>query len=203
MRLFDPAYEYLASLAAAVEPIKLIEVHDFMARFDKHSSLFPLVTAPKAETGDLSANTINDRSRGPLERSVGPDHSAQDLYWHMLMGASHDVSMLRGAFGPPKDILFAQSDGPGRLVACLEYEGRGPALLAIDTAAGYEWWDQQVTLYGSSEKLTLSLANPYIPYLPSRVTRRTGEGQHELDSDVDRVRTSRLSGGSGSTSPIA
>lgn len=184
MRLFDPAYEYLTSLAAAIEPIRLIELHDFMARFDKHSSLFPLVTAPTAEKSDSSANIIYDRSRGPLERSVGPDPAAQDLYWHMLMGASHDVSMLRGAFGPPKDILFAKSDGPSRLAAYLEYEGHGPAMVAIDITAGYEWWDQHVTLYGAAEKLTLSLDNPYIPYLPSRVTRRTGAGQHEVDSDV-------------------
>jgi predicted dehydrogenase len=184
MRLFDPAYEYLTSVAAAIEPIRLVELHDFMARFDKHSSLFPLVIAPKSETEDSAANTVSDRFRGPLARSVGPDPAAQALYWHMLMGASHDVSMLRGAFGPPTDVLFAKSDGPSRLVAYLEYKGHATATLAIDITAGYEWWDQQVTLYGSAEKLTLSLANPYIPYLPSRVTRRSGDGQHELDSDV-------------------
>lgn len=183
-RLFDPAYEYVADLVEALQPIKLIQVHDFMARFDKHSPLFPLATASPAETAESSANVLHDRGRAPLRRAVGEDPAVQDLYWNMLMGASHDMSMLRGAFGAPTEILFAKSDAPGRLIACLDYARHGPALLAVDILAGYEWWDQQVTIYGAAETVTLTIANPYIPYLPSRVTRRTGEGHHEHDSEV-------------------
>jgi predicted dehydrogenase len=178
MRLFDPAYEYVRSRLSGLAPIRLIEVHDFMARFDKHASLFELVSAPKAETGDADAEVT------ALQRSVGDDRGAQELYRHMLLGASHDMSMLRGAVGPPAEILFARSDAPGRLIACLGFEERVHALLAVDILAGYEWWEQRVTIYGAAEALTLSLANPYIPYVPSRVTRRAGEGEHEVESDV-------------------
>jgi predicted dehydrogenase len=183
-RLFDPAYEYAAGLVDALGPIRLIEVHDFMARFDKHAPLFELVTASPAEVGEASANVLYADGRAPLRRAVGDDPAAQDLYWNMLMGASHDMSMLRGVFGPPAEVLFAKSGAPGRLVACLDYAGHGPALLAVDILAGYEWWDQQVTIYGAAETVTLRLANPYIPYAPSRVMRRRGEGHHEHESGV-------------------
>ena len=184
MRLFDPAYEYVRTHVAELGPIRLIELHDFMARFDKHSSLFELVTAPPSETGESCANERRESSRLPLQRSVGDDAGAQALYRHMLLGASHDISMLRGAFGHPTDVLFARSDAPGRLIACLAFEEHIHSLLAVDILAGYEWWEQRVTVYGAEETLTLNVANPYIPHVPSRVTRRAGEGEHEVEADV-------------------
>jgi predicted dehydrogenase len=183
-RLFDPAYEYVTSRIEGLAPIRVVELHDFMARFDKHSSLFELVRAAGTETGQPGGSVVHEPSRAPLQRSVGADRGAQELYWHMLMGASHDISMLRGAFGQPTDVLFARSDAPGRLIACLAFEEHVHALLAIDILAGYEWWEQEVTVYGAAETLTLSLANPYIPYVPSRVTRRAGAGEHEVEADV-------------------
>jgi predicted dehydrogenase len=184
MRLFDPAYEYLSARVGRLAPIRLVEIHDFMARFDKHASLFELVTPTRAEMADSSARVIDEWSRGPLERAVGDDVGAQELYRHVLLGASHDVSMLRGVFGPPSNVLFATSEAQGRLIGCLSFEKSVRALLAVDTLASYEWWEQRMTVYGAAEALTLGVANPYIPYVPSRLTRRAGEGEHEVDSDV-------------------
>ncbi len=186
MRLFDPAYEYAQSLLASMGPLKLVEAHDFMARFDKHSSLFPLVLAPRPEaTGGLSSGDDDGKDRvAALARSVGDDAATQALYWNMLMGASHDVSLLRGTFGLARDILFAASDAPGRLIACLRYEGDVQAVLTVDILAAYNWWDQYLRVYGAAEVLTLTFANPYKPYVPTLVTRRSGEGEERVEASV-------------------
>ncbi len=185
MRLFDPAYEYAQSLLGSLGVPRLIEAHDFMARYDKHAPLFPLVAAQRSE-GDkeASANLVYEGTRAVLQRSVGEDACAQDLYWNMLMGASHDVSLLRGAFGPPTQILFAESDAPNRLIACLEYGRKLRALLTVDTLASYEWWDQHLTVYGAEGTLALTFANPYIPYVPTTITQRSAAAECSIDTEV-------------------
>jgi predicted dehydrogenase len=174
MKRYDPGYELGAARMRAMKGASLIRVHDFAGDFLHHTSIFPTVTAD-----DLPPNRIEQQQsavEAAQREALGPTHAhLAGLYAMLLMLASHDLTVLRGAFGAPEGVLYSDAVSPSQLLSVLDYgEGRR-CVFEVGVGAMYRWWDEQIVAYGTDEIVEISFPNPYIPYAPTVVTIRGNE----------------------------
>ncbi len=181
MRVYDPGHELLRGQAQEMRPIRLVRSHNFRGNFERHAPLFPLLRPrPEENIGDQFADTISIGTTRVLEQAVGPDPAAQRMYWSLLMGSTHDLSIIRDLIGQPEDVLYAHVDG-SRLLACVSFE-RAVCTLEWESAGGYDWWDQELTVYGTDRSAVARFPDPYIPYVPTAAT------VHSLEQGTSAVR---------------
>jgi predicted dehydrogenase len=183
MRRYDPGYELGAARMRAMQDVRLIRVHDFAGDFRFLTSLFPIVTRD-----DLSPELRAERQSAiEAERcaALGPTHAhLSELYNMLIMLASHDLSALRGAFGPPAGVLYSDAVAPTAILSVLDY-GRGRrCVFEAGTGSRYHWWDQQLTAYGEDEIVEIAFANPYMPHAPAVVTVRVTKGGSPVRTEI-------------------
>lgn len=174
MKRYDPGYELGAERMRAMDDVHLIRVHDFAGDFGVHVPLFTLVTAD-----DLSPALFAER-QAAIERTereaLGPDHAhLSGLYDMLLMLASHDLAILRGAFGAPSGVLYSDAVSQTELLSVLDYGAGRRCIFEAGVGSQYLWWDEQLTAYGRREIVEITFPNPYVPYAPTVVTIQENE----------------------------
>jgi predicted dehydrogenase len=183
MKRYDPGYELGAARMQAMDDVRLIRVHDFAADFGFHATLFTLVSRD-----DLSSALRAERRRAiqaTLREALGPDHAhLSDLFQLLLMLGSHDLTILRGAFGAPSGVRYSDAVSPTQLLSVLDY---GPGCRCVfEVGVGSEalWWDEQLTAYGTHEMVEITFPNPYVPYAPTVVTIRENEAGSPVRKEI-------------------
>ncbi|TCL90729.1 putative dehydrogenase [Rhizobium sp. PP-WC-2G-219] len=161
MKLYDPGYRLGLEAIARIGRPKMIQVHDFAGRFDRYQQLYTQVRGTDIDPAILKAGQTAAGS--DVTEALGPDHAAyRDLYMTLLMLGSHDLAVLRGAFGVAERVNYAQAVGPTHLMAVLGFEGGVPALLEVAFGAQYEWWDEWMTVHGEADEVRIDFQNPYV-----------------------------------------
>jgi predicted dehydrogenase len=183
MKRYDPGYELGAARMQAMDDTRLIRVHDFAADFGWHATLFTLVSRddlPPALLAECQA-AIEATLRGAL----GTDHAhLSSLYQMLLMLASHDLTILRGAFGAPSGVRYSDAVSPAQLLSVLDY---GPGCRCVfEAGIGSEalWWDEHLAAYGTHEMVEITFPNPYVPYAPTVVTIRENEAGSPVRKEI-------------------
>ncbi|MBB5752924.1 Gfo/Idh/MocA family protein [Prosthecomicrobium pneumaticum] len=160
MKLFDPGYEYGRARIAAIGKPASIRVHDFAGRFDRYGALYSQIRPADVPADRVAAGRAAVEAR--IDAMLGPDHAGyRDLYFTILMLGSHDLAVLRAAFGAPEGVAYARAIGPNHVMAVLDYPGGVPALLEIAFGAQYEWWDEGIEVRGRDETVRIAFQNPY------------------------------------------
>lgn len=174
MKRYDPGYEFGAAKMQAMVGVSLIRVHDFAGDFPHFTAIFPTVSADDLPPEGVAAQ---QRAVEAAQReALGSAHAhLSGLYAMLLMLASHDLTVLRGAFGAPAGVLYSDAISPSQLLSVLDYgEGRR-CVFECGVGANYRWWDEQIVAYGTDEIVSITFPNPYIPYAPTVVTIRVNE----------------------------
>lgn len=183
MKRYDPGYEYGAARMRAMRDVSLIRVHDFAVDFTSHAPLFTLVTGD-----DLPQSLLTERQAvmdAAMREAVGAEHEhLAGLYGMVLMLASHDLAILRGAFGTPSGVRYSDAVSPVEIISILDY-GEG-CRCVFEAGVGSEqlWWDEQLSAYGKYEFVEIAFPNPYVPYAPTIVTIRENETGSPVRKEV-------------------
>ena len=169
MKRYDPGYEYGMARMQAMEDVRLIRVHDFAGDFNVHEPLYTLVTGD-----DIASDVLADGAAQIAAKSkaaLGPSHAhLSDLYNMLLMLSSHDLAILRGAFGAPEGVLFSDAISPSEILSVLDFGHQQRCVFEAGVWPDYLWWDEQLTAYGKSETVSIIFPNPYVKYAPTTVT---------------------------------
>jgi predicted dehydrogenase len=168
MKRYDPGYELGAARMQAMKDVSLIRVHDFAMDFSTHVPLFTLTAADDLPPEVTAAS---DAARDAvLREALGPAHAhLASVYFTLLLLASHDLTILRGAFGNPDRVLFSNAISSSELLSVLDYgEGRR-CVFEIGVGSRHLWWDEQMTAYGRDQVISITFQNPYVPYAPTIV----------------------------------
>lgn len=174
MKRYDWAFEELMRRLPDLGVPRLVRVHDFKSEFHLPWSLYDLVRRSDVPAAEKEAEQA--RMRASMTSAVG-DTGSVDFYRTLLFFASHDLNVMRGMFGEPRSIAAAQVTGDDTLVAMLDYGHRGPALLELSAATDYGWFEEEITVAGATELLTLRFPHPYVHYGQSELTVRSHDGQ--------------------------
>ena len=154
MKRYDSCFEEACRLIEQLPEICFARVHDFACRFDKSDDLFRVVP-PRTEPASAGAYS-------PIEV--------------LLMFASHDFSIVRGAFGHPEEVLFVQAAGERTLAIGLTCARGVFCLLELSLDTRYEWFDETVTAFGAHTEVGVRFADPFVPYGRSTLWVRRAEG---------------------------
>ncbi|MFZ5924163.1 MAG: Gfo/Idh/MocA family protein [Bacillota bacterium] len=190
MKRYDPAYEYAQPMFSQLEDVKLVRVHD-LASGVRDGSLIPLrdiYTLYRFQ--DVSREefaALRGKTRQAMAEAIGSNEEERINAYSMLLGlASHDCSILRGAFGDPEEILFTDIYQGGRyLISVLRYPND---VRCVWEVGGFDvkksWWDEELAAFGSEKMIAVRFPNPYIRYAPTIVAIKELDGQAEVEKQV-------------------
>ena len=174
MKRYDPGYEYGAARMRAMDDVRLIRVHDFAGDFSVHEPLYTLVAGD-----DIPQSVLADGAAGIESKSkaaLGSSHAhLAGLYNMLLMLSSHDLAILRGAFGAAEGVLFSDAISPTEIVSILDFGHQRRCVFEAGVWPHYLWWDEQLTAYGAQETVSIAFPNPYVKYAPTTVTVQANE----------------------------
>jgi len=187
MKRFDPGYEYAQRVIAEMPGVRLIRVHDLTGRGplapQEIYSLRRADDVPAELRAELQAS-INTR----FALAVGSDDPALLRAYGMLLGlSSHDMTILRGAFGDPVAVQYAEVSSGGALVlAVLEYPQQVRCVLELGNLpeATRNWFDEELTVYGSGHTVSIRFPNPYVRYAPTTVHVLEMDGTAHVERTV-------------------
>ncbi len=183
MKRYDPGYEFGAARMQNIDGVRLIRVHDFAVDFTAHIPLFTLAAAE-----DLLPGVIAERQtaiEATQREALGNTHAhLYELYSMLLMLASHDLAILRGAFGPPSGVLYSDAVATTELLSVLDYGPGRRCVFEAGVGSQYLWWDEQLTAYGRSEIVEIRFPNPYVPYAPTVVTIQENEAGSPIRKEI-------------------
>lgn len=174
MKRYDPGYEYGLARMKAMADVRLIRVHDFAGDFTVHEPLYSLVTGD-----DIPQEVLTDSSAkidAASKAALGTSHAhLSSLYNMLLMLSSHDLAILRGAFGAAEGVLFSDAISPTEILSVLDFGPQRRCVFEAGVWPDYLWWDEQLTAYGRSETVSIVFPNPYVKYAPTTVTIQENE----------------------------
>ena len=183
MKRYDPGYELGAARMQAMDDVRLIRVHDFAADFGLHATLFTLVSAD-----DLSPALLAERQAVidlTLRDALGPTHAHLSGHFAiLLMLASHDLAILRGAFGAPSGVRYSDAVSETQLLSVLDFGLGRRCVFEIGVGTDALWWDEHLTAYGTHEMVEITFPNPYVPYAPTVVTIRENEAGSPVRKEI-------------------
>ena len=183
MKRYDPGYEYGAARMREMGDVRLIRVHDFAVDFSAHLPLFTLVTRD-----DVPAAVAAERKaaiEAAQREALGPSHADLcGLYEMLLMLASHDLTILRGAFGAPSGVLFSDAVSETEWLSILDYGPGRRCVFEAGVGSRTLWWDEQLTAYGRDQVVEIAFPNPYVPYAPTVVTVRANEDGSPVRKEI-------------------
>jgi predicted dehydrogenase len=102
----------------------------------------------------------------------------------LLMLSSHDLAILRGAFGAPNGVLYSDAVSDTQLLSVLDYGPGRRCVFEIGVGTDALWWDEQLTAYGTHEMVEIAFPNPYVPYAPTVVTIRENEDGSPVRKEI-------------------
>ena len=183
MKRYDPGYEYGAARMREMNDVRLIRVHDFGVDFSAHLPLFTLVTADDVPPG----YPVERRPaiEATLREALGPPHAhLVGLYSTLLMLGSHDLAILRGAFGSPSGVLYSDAVSESAILSVLDYGPGRRCVVEVGVGSELLWWDEQLTAYGRDEIVEIGFPNPFVPYAPTTVTIRANEDGSPVRKEI-------------------
>jgi predicted dehydrogenase len=186
MKRYDPGYEYAQRLLQAMEGLRLVRVHDLTGRGPLAPQEIYSLDRADDVPHELRAG-LQAAAHARLAQGLGSEEPALVSAYGMMLGlSSHDMTVLRGAFGDPTAVRHAEVLAGGSIVlAVLEYPGDVRCVWEIGNIprATRTWFDEELTAFGSGQTVTVRFPNPYVRYAPTLVR------VHEMDGTADVERT--------------
>jgi predicted dehydrogenase len=185
MKRYDPAYRYgLARIKEMKQP-RLIRVHDINGPNDWIIRDLLNVQRP----ADVPAEVVEAGRRAiaaKLAEAIGDaPEFVRNAYGLILGLASHDVTILRGAFGSPRRIVGTQIEANGRFVtSLLDYGDELAGVFAAGSIA-LKQFEEELTVWGTDRVVKISFPSPFVKNMPTLVEVREqelSEGQDPGDT---------------------
>ena len=177
MKRYDPGYERACEIFQEMKGSHLIRVHNSVgspARITQE--MYDLVHYPDVPEAELEESKA--RNDASLLQAIGPELKellpAYSLLLHLW---SHNINIMRGAFGEPHQIRYAEVRTgmpspplPNLLVlAILDYGPDAACVLETHAFAANEWWDEELALFGNERTVRVRFPNPYLKNFPTTV----------------------------------
>jgi predicted dehydrogenase len=169
MKLYDLAFERFLAEIAGVTRLRSARVHDLAGRFDRHHGLFDTSRATDLDPSVMRETSarIEAQIRAELSPAAAERHG---LVHNLLMLGSHDLAVLRAAFGPVVSVEWAHGEGVDNVRAVVTTASDAVVELTVGIGADYGWWDEWASVGGDHEAVRIDFPNPYLPHEPGTVT---------------------------------
>jgi len=180
---YDPGY--LAGLAevATAEEIRLVRLHDvigpndmFLAHYDLHSY---------RDVPEENARETQAKHDASIRDAIGdaPPH-VRSAYALMLGLSTHDMTILRGAFGQAQKVLSTEIWAAGRYyTAVLQFEHE--VRCVFDTGVvRHRIFDEELAIFAANKTVHINFPSPFLKNAPTTVKVWELDGSHAVERRV-------------------
>jgi len=188
MKRYDPGFQYGKKLFENSDT-KLIYVHDlphFNSQLvDDVYNLHTYKDVPKDVIDEITCSYFNK-----LKKAISSDNEdfIHAYNWLLMLG-SHDVSILTGAFGYPKEVLFTDvwhpMPGPYGyfITSFLDYDNEKRCVFEIGHSER-KWFEESLIGYSPQKTISISFPSPFLKNAPTRVKQIEMEDEaiHERET---------------------
>jgi predicted dehydrogenase len=177
MKRYDPGYRYGRQLMREMKDVRLVRVHDLNgpnAAFV--ADLTTAVRDPDVEARYGPEMRADVRRR--VEAAIGAGHPESAYRAYGLLGglSSHDINILRGAFGSPRAVTHSEIWHDGlNLAATLDYGDGCRCIFEIGVTRKKEF-DEELAAFGEHNTVCVRFPSPYVKYAPTIVETTEQEG---------------------------
>ena len=178
MKRYDPGFIRWQDEIGNLQDICLVRVHDFCHNNQRIiQDAYDLLTSGDVpqEVMQAAAARAEARYREALGEAAAP-HLVAGYRVALGLGV-HDMTILRGSFGDPKQILFTDiaAEGPPTTVSVLDY-GRFRCVWEIGVT-DTKHFDEELAVWARDAIVSLRFPSPYLKNAPSELTviRTIGE----------------------------
>ena len=177
MKRYDPGFERAQEIFQKMEGGRLIRVHNSVGSSSRITQeMYDLIRTSDVPEGELSA--AKAREVASFLQAIGREKeeflSTYSLLLHLW---SHDINILRGAFGEPHRVRYAEvrvgTPIPPlptlQVLAVLDY---GPDMACVWETRAFvanEWWDEELALFGNERTVKVRFPFPYLKNAPTIV----------------------------------
>lgn len=177
MKRYDPGYLHGRRLLQQMQDVRLIRVHDL----NGPNAAFVRDMTSTFRDLQLEAElrqSLTTELRRRMEVALGEGH-ADSVYraYALVAGlASHDITILRGAFGSPAAVKHTELwDGGNYILSTFDYGDDRRCVFEIGTTAKKEF-DEELAAFGRHGTVHIRFPSPYVKYAPTLVETTEQEG---------------------------
>jgi predicted dehydrogenase len=118
-------------------------------------------------------------------RAIGTERvDLFDAFSQLMYNSSHDITVLEGAFGRPREILFSDVHDDFFVTAVLDYGDRTRCVWETGRVLDLVEWDEQITAYGSRGRVTIKFPFPYLKNAPTQILVNETDGDANIDKQI-------------------
>jgi predicted dehydrogenase len=178
MKRYDPGFWRWQREVRDLREIRLVRAHDFCHNNNRLIADAYEVLDPDDVPLEVSAAArakVTDRYRQALGGDPAP-HIISGYGLGLGLGV-HDMTILRGSFGEPKEILFADiaQEGFPTTVAVLDYgDWRCTWEMGVTDT---KQMDQELAVWSKDAMISLRFPSPYIKNIPTILTATRSSGE--------------------------
>lgn len=199
MKRYDPGFERAQEIFQKMEGERLIRVHSSVGSPSRVTQeMYDLIRTSDVPEGELAAAKARDDAS--LLKAIGRERAELLSTYSLLLHLwSHDINILRGAFGEPRQVRYAEvrlgtpiPPLPAlQVLAVLDYGPDVACMWETRAFVANEWWDEELALFGNERTVKVRFPNPYVKNAPTivRVEETLGGAmiQQEIIASYDEA----------------
>jgi predicted dehydrogenase len=185
MKRYDPGYRYGRQLMREMKDVRLVRVHDLNG--PNAAFMADLTTTWRDHEAEAQHGpTLRADIRRRVEAAIGAGHPESVYRAYGLLGglSSHDITILRGAFGSPRAVTHSEIWQNGQnILATLDYGEGCRCVFEIGITKKKEF-DEELTAFGAYGNVRIRFPSPYVKYAPTIVETSEQEGDALVQRSV-------------------
>ncbi len=164
MKRYDPNFLFFADRVKQIKDIRYVRAHNFGGNMDITGKIYDLFTPD--DITHCILNKTREEMEAAMREVVGGNEKLYGAYFNLLMGATHDFSLLRAMFGEPRRVDYVCASSV--VTAVLRYEG-------VQCVFEGGWldkrmiWDEELSVYSDGCNISIRFPWPYLKNAPSVV----------------------------------
>lgn len=192
MKRYDPGFERAQEIFQKMEGQRLIRVHNAVGSPGRITQeMYDIIPAPDVPEEELAA--AKARNDASLLQAIGRERkeflTAYSLLLHLW---SHNINILRGAFGEPHQVKYAEvrvgtpvSSLPAlQVLAVLDYGPDTTCIWETRAFVANEWWDEELALFGNERTVKVRFPFPYLKNAPTIIRVEETVGGALIEQEI-------------------
>lgn len=184
MKQYDPGYRFARDEILAMPDIRFIQVNHLHPGNQGHLKEFTLYSfddIPR-KVIDFTKKQVN---KAVTEAIGDAPEQARRIFFSLSGSMIHDISSLRGMFGPPKQVISAEVWREGTSVTTvLEYENDARCVATWTSLPALHDFRETLEVFGAGKRVAIRFPTGFDRGLPSPVTVQGMDGDQPWQKEI-------------------
>ncbi|MCY3711981.1 MAG: Gfo/Idh/MocA family oxidoreductase [Gemmatimonadetes bacterium] len=184
MKQHDPGYRFARDEVLAMPDIRFIQANHLHCGNDRHLSEYTLYAFDDIPP-DVIEDTAKRRERAVREAIGDVPEAARRIFFSLSGSMIHDISSLRGLFGPPQRVVSAEVwRGGSSVTTVLAYENDARCVATWTSLPELHDFRETLEVFGAGRRVGIRFPTGFDRGLPSPVTVMGMDGEQPWKKEL-------------------